>query len=165
MMTDEEFIDHVQTLGEWELGRLQEVRRYLPATQIVAVDARAAHLREQRMEAARAAHEERERKRLAAEAARAEAQAEWEKDPLNAATAAGWNAMRKSAPNLDGVTDFNQLAPALVYRYASFARAVLAHDITIERIEQPLPEVKSETQKLREQSAADPYRTSEAGAW
>ncbi|NKS29299.1 hypothetical protein GS534_00980 [Rhodococcus hoagii] len=70
---------------------------------------------------------EQEAQRAAAEQARQEAAERWRNDPINEATERGWQAMKRRAPNLDGVEAFADLAPALQHRYGEFARAVAGH--------------------------------------
>lgn len=65
-----------------------------------------------------------EAERAAADKARQEAAERWRNDPINEATERGWKAMKRLAPNLDGVDTFADLAPALQHRYGEFARAV-----------------------------------------
>lgn len=72
---------------------------------------------------------------------------EWLKDPLNEKTKLGWEAMRLSAPNLDGVERFEDLGEAMLYRYGAFTRAVLGKEQ--EEI------VKSKKQLAREEKQAD----------
>lgn len=67
---------------------------------------------------------EQEAERAAAEQARQEAAERWRNDPINEATECGWKAMKRLVPNLDGVDQFADLAPALQHRYGEFARAV-----------------------------------------
>ncbi|MDH6282921.1 hypothetical protein [Prescottella agglutinans] len=62
--------------------------------------------------------------RAAADKARQEAAERWRNDPINEATERGWKAMKRLVPNLDGVGQFTDLAPALQHRYGEFARAV-----------------------------------------
>lgn len=44
---------------------------------------------------------------------------------VRAAATAGWEAMRKTAPNLDGVSRFDELGPKAQFRYLCFAAAAL----------------------------------------
>lgn len=67
----------------------------------------------------------------------------WLKDPLNQATKAGWEALRLSSPNHDGVERFEDLPEALLYRYGAFARAVLGFEQD--------PIIKSKKQLMREE--------------
>lgn len=46
-------------------------------------------------------------------------------EPFRAAATAGWEAMRESAPNLDGVDSFDELGPKAQFRFLCFAAAAL----------------------------------------
>ena len=133
----------VTTASEWELRRfVQSVESFveetgcgLPLSALYRYNKATGRLEDiaaERAEQQRLAREKAEQERLAADAAKAAAREKWLADPLNEATARGWQAMKRQAPNLDGVDHFTDLPDALLYRYGEFARAVL---------EKPLREV------------------------
>lgn len=88
----------------------------------------------ERLEARRAKEERRRREHEEREKARAEARENWFNDPLNEATARGWEAMKRQVPGLDGVQDFRDLPDVLMYRYGEFARAVLKLSPSAQRV-------------------------------
>lgn len=118
----------IETLTEYELQRLHSSLALMPeefAFELVRVEERLNWFAEKRKEQQRKWAEERAREEAERKAALAEAERRWNADPINDATARGWEAMRRIVPNLDGVPTFYDLPPALKYRYAEFARAVL----------------------------------------
>lgn len=94
-------------------------------------------------------NEEYERVRKIKEAELEKQKQAWLENPLNDAAKKGWEAMRLSAPNLDGVERFEDLNEALLWRYGAFARAVLDYPLE--------PVVKSKKQLMREEQELDEY--------
>lgn len=103
--------------------------------------------RELRKEQQRIYNEEQKRINAIASEEKLKQQEAWLKNPLNAATKKGWEAMRLAVPNLDGVNSFEELPESLLWRYGAFARAVLGYPLE--------PVVKSKKQKMREDQEED----------
>lgn len=89
------------------------------------------------------AHHRKIRDWLHAEAAWRREQIKFD-DPTYAAARKGFNMVKRYIPTLDGVASFDGLSPALQFRYAAFAAAVLNM--------LPPPEVKSAKQRAAEVS-------------
>lgn len=126
---------------KWKLNRLLCDLEQFPKTfeeELAIVRTKLATLEEAERIVRQKQLEEYHRKEEERKVAQAKAEEAWLEDPDNQATLRGWKALKTITPNLDGVDTFQELPPALKYRYDAFRRAV--------ENKPQLPEVKSSKQ-------------------
>lgn len=119
----------IQSMSEWQLRNLRDtlsnLDAYSYAYELEIINERLDVLRIERERLDAERWEQHRLQQIERQKAEEEAKRLWESDPVNKATEAGWKAMKKMVPSLDGVNEFTDLPEVLQYRYGAFARAVL----------------------------------------